>query len=296
MITPQPSTNTRRLALLVGASYDLNNDNRTRSENENAVEEKLNKAFDMERFYGRYTLQKNVSDANIALFINETQKEAVIAYRGTSFKGKNKNIMYDLLADATVALNNTISQSSMLMSRINQTKDLIAYVDNYFQTKQRAKKNKFSPGSFYSYYHKQRQPSDGTHDAASSKYRIILTGHSLGGSIAYAIASESSEIMSRCSNVHVFNPGTTPLQNIQNQLGYAIHFSFSRFVHIHVVVGDLISSNAEYLEGQKHYYNVKKNSNFFQTMQSFMYGFVPMYTAVEKVKKSLQAHSLCNFY
>lgn len=284
MITPTPSINTKRLALLVGAAYDLNNDARTRSQNENAAEEKINKAYNMERFYGRFVLQKNVSDTNVALFINETQREAVIAYRGTSFKGKSQNIVYDLLADATVALNNTLSQSSMLASRINQTKNLLDYIDNYGK-KYNIMDNVQS--SFISYYYHP------TSTVAQKKYKVILTGHSLGGSIAYAIASKASDIMSRCSSVHVFNPGTTPLQSIQNKFGYATHFSFSRFVHVHVVIGDFISFNANHLEGRKHFYHMKKNSNFFRTL---MGAFVPLYSNVETIRNSLSAHSLRNFY
>lgn len=219
-----------------------------------------------------YLLDSDMSDKNITVYFNFAFRECVIACRGTSFANK-QNARRDIMADYEIA-KNQITNSRFFEGRIKQIRNIINYVKNNTLTKD---------------------------------YKFTLTGHSLGGTIAYAAFTccpDLAEDFYTGYGCWCFNPGTTPIQAIFKTKRPVSNSITNKKIYLFHIKGDMISMHIDSLQGNKYHFVMAPKSNFgkfnalarklaYYSLAGPSFG-VSLFIKI--AKDTSFAHSLRNFY
>lgn len=264
----------KRYALLAGGSYVMND---TSMKLEDRLR-KIQKDYALRatpqklRKEVPYLVDSGLSDKNITVYFNFYYRECVIACRGTSFANK-QNARRDIMADFEIAKND-ISDSRFFDGRIQQIRNIIRFVRN----------NKLTKG-----------------------YKFTLTGHSLGGTIAYAAFTCCQDLaidFATGNGCWCFNPGTSPLQTIFKKRRPVSNKLTNNKIYLFHIKGDMISMHIDSLQGNKYHFVMAPKSKFgkassfarklaYYSLAGASFG-VSLFIKI--AKDTSFAHSLRNFY
>jgi len=115
-------------------------------------------------------------------------------------------------------------------------------------------------------------------------YKYIVTGHSLGGSLALQLLVDNPKII---ESIHIFNAGSSPADikkgltmKLGSFLGIGFYKTISRKINIYRVTGDLISLASRFLNGN--YYDIPSSSFDRHGMNNFQ----PKQSRIENIQPS----------
>ncbi len=296
---PEPSAAVRAYALIARTAYILNDARLTRTRKEqrefnrldakqrqritrdlnNVKSELINKQrkflYRASSLISPYLEEKEgyktvgeYTNPDVTVVYHHKRHEFVIAIRGTDTSNP-ETINHDLHLDLKIGLNNF---TALLDERIDHIREVIRVIQENTKTVP----------------------------------RIVLVGHSLGGSSAYAAMTQDEVINKNVNECHCFNPGTTILSVLFNSSRTKLLRTGSR-LYTHHVEGDRISRHSSRLRVGIHLtYTLKSiqsehNSWFnpyslLRNATSHIWGFKYLMPAGQAIRETAKAHSIENFF